>query len=194
MEIFFLFIINLIIISIKCFKTLPRLNRKQILTIEKNKESVALIYINSKNISHNIFMEEVSNYIQINPLNKYNYGYLDVISDKKMLEYFKIKNLDDSGIIIFKFENKNYYIGEGIHHLNEIKDIFEKIQKNKLNWSSNSIIETLFFLVTGKRYGKEAHSMFSFGICVFSLLLYLFVGIKSGREEREMIEKKIKGN
>jgi hypothetical protein len=35
-----------------------------------------------------------------------------------MLEYFKIKNVRDSGIIIYKFNNKNYYVGEGINHLN----------------------------------------------------------------------------
>ena len=160
--------------------------------MEKNKESLALIYINSKNISHYFFLEEVSNYLQTNPLSKYNFGYLDIENDKRMLEYFKIKNERDSGVIFYKFDNKNYYVGEGINHLNEVKELFEQITNNKLNWSSNSIIERIFYLITGKRYGKEAHSMFSFGICIISLLVYIFVNIKARRFEREMIEKRLK--
>ena len=160
--------------------------------MEKNKESVGLIYINPKNITHNFFMEEVSKYLHLNPLKNYHFGYLDVENDEKMLEFFNIKNFRDSGIIIYRFDNKNYYVGEGINHLYEIKDIFEKININKLNWSSNSIIEKLFYLITGKRFGKEAHSMFSFGICVISLLVYIIINIKSRRAEREMIEKRLK--
>jgi len=177
---------------IKCVQKLPRLTIKDIFKMEKNKESLALIYINSKNISHYFFLEEVSNYLQTNPLSKYNFGYLDIENDKRMLEYFKIKNERDSGVIFYKFDNKNYYVGEGINHLNEVKELFEQITNNKLNWSSNSIIERIFYLITGKRYGKEAHSMFSFGICIISLLVYIFVNIKARRFEREMIEKRLK--
>ena len=177
---------------IKCVQKFPRLTIKDIFKMEKNKESLALIYINSKNISHYFFLEEVSNYLQTNPLSKYNFGYLDIENDKRMLEYFKIKNERDSGVIFYKFDNKNYYVGEGINHLNEVKELFEQITNNKLNWSSNSIIERIFYLITGKRYGKEAHSMFSFGICIISLLVYIFVNIKARRFEREMIEKRLK--
>ena len=177
---------------VDCFKKLPRLNRREILNMEKKKENLGLIFINSKNISHNFFMEEVSNYLQSNPLEEYNFGYLDIENDYRMLEYFKIKNVRDSGIIIYKFNNKNYFVGEGINHLNEVKDIFEQIKNNKLNWSSNSIIERIFYLITGKRYGKEAHSMFSFGICIISLLIYITVNIKARKFEREMLEKRLK--
>jgi len=191
-----LHLIIIIILSniyiIKCVQKLPRLTIKDIFKMEKNKESLALIYINSKNISHYFFLEEVSNYLQTNPLSKYNFGYLDIENDKRMLEYFKIKNERDSGVIFYKFDNKNYYVGEGINHLNEVKELFEQITNNKLNWSSNSIIERIFYLITGKRYGKEAHSMFSFGICIISLLVYIFVNIKARRFEREMIEKRLK--
>ena len=193
MKLYQTFIIILILYSIKCLKTLPRLTRKDILKMEKKKESLILIYINSKNISHNFFMEEVSNYFQLNPIiDKYHFGYLDIEFDEKMLEYFKIKNVRDSGIIVYKFYNNNYYVGEGINHLNEVKDIVEQINNSKLNWSSNSLIEKAFYLITGKRYGKEAHSMFSFGICIFSLLIYIIVNIQARRAEREMIEKSLK--
>jgi hypothetical protein len=185
-------IIFIILSFVDCFKKLPRLNRREILNMEKKKENLGLIFINSKNISHNFFMEEVSNYLQSNPLEEYNFGYLDIENDYRMLEYFKIKNVRDSGIIIYKFNNKNYYVGEGINHLNEVKDIFEQIKNNKLNWSSNSIIERIFYLITGKRYGKEAHSMFSFGICIISLLIYITVNIKARKFEREMLEKRLK--
>ena len=185
-------IVFIVLSFVDCFKKLPRLNRREILNMEKKKENLGLIFINSKNISHNFFMEEVSNYLQSNPLDEYNFGYLDIENDYRMLEYFKIKNVRDSGIIIYKFNNKNYYVGEGINHLNEVKDIFEQIKNNKLNWSSNSIIERIFYLITGKRYGKEAHSMFSFGICIISLLIYITVNIKARKFEREMLEKRLK--
>ena len=192
MKLYLLYIITLVLSFIKCLQKLPRLNRREILNMEKKKESLVLIYINSKNISHGFFMEEVTNYLQFNPLEKYKFGFLDLEDDYRMLEFFKIKNMRDSGIIIYRFDNKNYYVGEGINHLNEVKDIFEQIKNNKLNWSSNSIIERIFFLITGKRYGKEAHSMFSFGICLISLLFYIIVNIKARRFERDMIEKRIK--
>ena len=76
--------------------------------------------------------------------------------------------------------------------MKEIIEIFEKIDNGKLNWSSNSILEKIFFLITGKRYGREAHSIFSFGICLLSILIYTIVNIKMRREERQMIEKRFK--
>ena len=76
--------------------------------------------------------------------------------------------------------------------MKDIQDIFEKVENGKLNWSSNSIIEKIFFLITGKRYGKEAHSMFSFGICLISIIVYTIVNIKARREERRLIEEKLK--
>lgn len=193
MKLYQTFIIILILYSINCLKKLPRLTRKDIFKIEKNKENIILLYINSKNISHNFFMEEVFNFFQQNPLqDKFHFGYLDIVLDEKMLEFFKIKNDRDSGIIIYRFINNNYYVGESINHLYEVKDIVEQINNNKLNWSSNSLIEKLFYLITGKRYGKEAHSMFSFGICIFSLLIYIIVNIQARRAERQMIEKSLK--
>ena len=192
MKFYSILIIITFLHSIKCYQRLPRLTRREILKMEKNKENLGLIYINPKNISHNFFMEEVSKYLLPKPLNKYNFGYLDMEEDEKMLEFFKIKNLRDSGIIIYRFDNNNYYVGEGINHLAEVKDIVDKISINKLNWSSNSIIERIFYLITGKRYGKEAHSMFSFGVCVISLLIYIITNIRSRRAEREMIEQRLK--
>jgi hypothetical protein len=160
--------------------------------MEKKKECIGLIYINPNNMSHNFFMEELADYLEINPLYKFNFGYLDVENDKKLLEYFKIRNVRDSGLILYNFANKNYYVEEGINHLKEVKEIFEKVEKGNLNWSSNSIIEKIFFLITGKRYGKEAHSMFSFGICFISIIIYIYVNMKARREERQMIEKRFK--
>ena len=193
MKLYQTFIIILILYSIKCLKKLPHLNRKDIFKIEKNKENLILIYINSKNISHNFFMEEVSSYLQLNPVqDKYHFGYLDIEYDERMLHFFKIKNDRDSGIIVYRFINNNYYVGEGINHLSEVKDIVHQINNNKLNWSSDSLIEKAFYIVTGKRYGREAHTKLSFGICNFSMLIYIIVNIQARRAEREMIEKSLK--
>ena len=188
-------LILLFFILLNCAFGLRKLNRltnRELMKMEKNKECVGLIYINQNNMSHNFFMEELADYLEINPLEKFNFGYLDVENDKKLLEYFKIRNVRDSGLILYNFANKNYYVEEGLNHLKEVKEIFEKVEKGNLNWSSNSIIEKIFFLITGKRYGKEAHSMFSFGICFISIIIYTYVNMRARREERKMIEKRFK--
>ena len=185
----------ILFISINAIYSLHKLRRltsRELLQMEKNKEKVCLIYVNPKNITHSFFMDELHNYLQIKPLEKFNFGYLDVENDQKLLEFFKIRNKRDSGIIIYNFANKNFYVEEGINRMKEIKEIFEKIENNKLNWSSNSILEKILFLITGKRYGKEAHSIFSFGICLLSIAIYMFVSIKARREERKMIEQRFK--
>jgi len=188
-------LILLFFVLLNCAFGLRKLNRltnRELMKMEKNKECVGLIYINQNNMSHNFFMEELADYLEINPLEKFNFGYLDVENDKKLLEYFKIRNVRDSGLILYNFANKNYYVEEGLNHLKEVKEIFEKVEKGNLNWSSNSIIEKIFFLITGKRYGKEAHSMFSFGICFISIIIYTYVNMRARREERKMIEKRFK--
>ena len=169
---------------------LKRLTKRDLSIMERKKEKVCLIYIKESNISHIFFKNELSNFLRYKPLENYNFGFLDIENDKKLLEFFKIKNTRDSGLILYDFKNKNYYVEEGINHMKEVQDIFEKIEINKLNWSSNSIIEKIFFLITGKRYGKEAHSMFSFGICLISIIIYIVINIKVRREEREMFEKR----
>ena len=171
---------------------LKRLTKRDLSIMERKKEKVCLIYIKESNISHIFFKNELSNFLRYKPLENYNFGFLDIENDKKLLEFFKIRNTRDSGLILYDFKNKNYYVEEGINHMKEVQDLFEKIEINKLNWSSNSIIEKIFFLITGKRYGKEAHSMFSFGICLISIIIYIVINIKVRREEREMFEKRFK--
>lgn len=171
---------------------MKRLTNRELAIMEKNKECVGLIYINQSNMSHIFFMDELYNYLKFKPLEKYHFGFLDIENDQKLLDYFKIKNTRDSGLILYNFANKNYYVEEGVNHMKEIKEIFEKVQKGKLNWSSNSLIEKIFFLITGKRYGHEAHSMFSFGLCMISILIYIFVNIKLRREERQALEQRLK--
>ena len=193
MKNFLLFLLFFILLNcVFGLRKLNRLTNRELMKMEKNKECVGLIYINQNNMSHNFFMEELADYLEINPLEKFNFGYLDVENDKKLLEYFKIRNVRDSGLILYNFANKNYYVEEGLNHLKEVKEIFEKVEKGNLNWSSNSIIEKIFFLITGKRYGKEAHSMFSFGICFISIIIYTYVNMRARKEERKMIEKRFK--
>ena len=185
----------LIIIKISllfCFSNVPRLTNRELAKMEKNKQKVGLIYVDLKNITHRFFMEEFSKFLMFKPLEKYNFGYLDIENDQQLLKFFSIKNKKDSGIIFYNFANKNYYVGESINHIEEVKDICEQIKSGKLNWSSNSIIEKIFFLVTGKRYGKDAHTMFSFGLCLISIMVYMGVNYKLRRDERDIIEKRLK--
>ena len=181
-----------ILVNSVCLYKLKRLTNRELALMERNKQKVGLIYINQSNMSHIFFMDELYHFLQYKPLENFTFGFLDIENDQKLLDFFKIRNKRDSGLIIYNFANNNYYVEEGINHMKEIIEIFEKIDNGKLNWSSNSILEKIFFLITGKRYGREAHSIFSFGICLLSILIYTIVNIKMRREERQMIEKRFK--
>ena len=50
-----------------CLHKLKRLTSRELLQMETNKEKVCLIFVNLKNISHNMFMDELHNYLQIKP-------------------------------------------------------------------------------------------------------------------------------
>ena len=186
------FILLVILINSVSLHKLKRLANRELALLEKNKKKVGLIYVNQSNMSHIFFMDELHNFLKFKPLENYTFGFLDIENDQKLLEFFKIKNKRDSGLILYNFANNNFYVEEGVNHMKEIKEIFENVENGKLNWSSNSIIEKIFFLITGKRYGKEAHSIFSFGICLLSILIYTFVNIKMRREERKLLEKRFK--
>ena len=194
MEILILSLILIIYMhQIFCDKeSLKRLDRRSILRVEYKKENIALIYINPKNFTHKLFLKEASDYLLSNPVENYTFGYLDINEDEKMLYFFKIQNLNESGIIIYKFSNKEYYVEEGVNTIKELEVIFDKIKNKKLNWSSNSIIERLFFVLTGKRLGKEAHNYFSFGLCIIATLIYIILNIWSKRQDRIMFEKRFK--
>ena len=173
-------------------RKLRRLTNRDLALLEKNKQKVGLIYVNQANMSHIFFMDELYNFLKFKPLENYTFGFLDIENDQKLLDFFKIKNTRDSGLILYNFANNNFYVEEGVNHMKEINAIFEQIEKGKLNWSSNSVIEKIFFLITGKRYGREAHSIFSFGICLLSIIIYTVVNIKMRREERKLLEKRFK--
>ena len=173
-------------------RKLRRLTNRDLALLEKNKQKVGLIYVNQANMSHIFFMDELYNFLKFQPLENYTFGFLDIENDQKLLDFFKIKNTRDSGLILYNFANNNFYVEEGVNHMKEINAIFEQIEKGKLNWSSNSVIEKIFFLITGKRYGREAHSIFSFGICLLSIIFYTVVNIKMRRDERILLEKRFK--
>jgi hypothetical protein len=188
-----LFISLLIILLNSVYlRKLRRLTNRDLALLEKNKQKVGLIYVNQANMSHIFFMDELYNFLKFKPLENYTFGFLDIENDQKLLDFFKIKNTRDSGLILYNFANNNFYVEEGVNHMKEINIIFEQIEKGKLNWSSNSVIEKIFFLITGKRYGREAHSIFSFGICLLSIIFYTVVNIKMRRDERILLEKRFK--
>ena len=68
-------------------------------------------------------------------------------------------------------------------------------EKQRWSWSFKNSLQSgksCYYIHNAKRYGKEAHSMFSFGICIISLLIYITVNIKARKFEREMLEKRLK--
>ena len=89
---------------------LKRLTKRDLSIMERKKEKVCLIYIKESNISHIFFKNELSNFLRYKPLENYNFGFLDIENDKKLLEFFKIRNTRDSGLILYdSYERSSRY-------------------------------------------------------------------------------------
>lgn len=167
-----------------------QLNVTLIYKAESRKSTLFMIYLNPLNKTQLDLLEEITEYKEIFP--NITFGYLDIIKDLKILEYFKLTNINESGIIIYDFKNKQFYIKEEISNYTILETIIKEINYKKLNWNTNSIIEKIFYLVTGKRYGKLAKTYLSFGLCLFSIIFYTGMNIYSKRMERLAIEKRFK--
>ena len=73
-----------------------------------------------------------------------------------------------------------------------MEKIIKALNDKKINWNTNSIIEKIFYLITGKRYGKLAKTYLSFYLCILSILFYTGMNIYNKRMERKAIEKRFK--
>jgi hypothetical protein len=169
---------------------IEKLNVTLIKKYEGRQSILFMIYINPLNKTQLKLLEDISEYKEI--FKNITFGYIDLINDIKLLDYFKLTNTNDSGVIVYDFKNKQFYIKEEISNYTILETIIKEINYKKLNWNTNSIIEKIFYLVTGKRYGKLAKTYLSFGLCLFSIIFYTGMNIYSKRMERLAIEKRFK--
>ena len=167
-----------------------QLNETLINTVESRKSTLFMIYLNPLNKTQLDLLEEITEYKEIFP--NITFGYLDIIKDLKILEYFKLTNINESGIIIYDFKNKQFYIEEEVSNITTVEKIIKALNDKKINWNTNSIIEKIFYLITGKRYGKLAKTYLSFYLCILSILFYTGMNIYNKRMERKAIEKRFK--
>lgn len=165
-----------------------RLNASLIDEFDERKILVFLVYLNLENNTQVKLLNGLSKYKE-QYLN-ITFGYIDMINDKRLLDFFKITNKNDSGVIVYDFKNQRYYIEEQVSKILMIKKILDELNNKKLNWNSNHLIEKIFFLITGKRYGKLAHLYFSIGLLIISILIFIFVNIYVKQfKENDEIEK-----
>ena len=167
-----------------------KLNVSLIKKYEGRQSILFIIYINPSNKTQLNLLEDIEEYREI--FKNITFGYIDSINDIKLLDYFKLTNTNDSGVIVYDFRNKQFYIKEEISNFTLIETIIREINNKKLNWNTNSLIEKMFYLVTGKRYGKMAKTYLSFGLCLLSIIFYTGMNIYSRRMERLAIEKRFK--
>ena len=176
-------------------KMIEKLTLEKINKYYEKKNILFILYINP-NKTENILLLKKLYFIQNN--NKYKnliFCFVDITTDSKMLKYFQIENLNKTGIIIYNFKNRFFYIKENINNnnVNEIiENIIIEIINNKLNWNSNSFIEKILFLFTGKRFGKKIKEYLLFISSLFLTIFYTIYKIYLKRKERENIIKMFK--
>jgi len=200
MLMFLYFFLNLIIKFIICNnnnnneeKMIEKLTLEKINKYYEKKNILFILYINP-NKTENILLLKNLYSIQNNNKN-FNFGFVDIRTDSKMLKYFQIENLNKTGMIIYNFKNRFFYINEDINNnnVNEIiNNIIIEINNNKLNWNSNSFIEKILFLFTGKRFGKKIKEYLLFISSLFLTIFYTIYKIYLKRKERENIIKMFK--
>ena len=169
---------------------IKKLSIKDITKYHKTDTTLLLMYLNPLNFTHKALLDSFNN-IKLSYPN-YTYGYVDSVNDQNILNFFKLKDLNDTGLVLYRFFDEYYYYEENIHNASQIIEFITQVEKGTVNWYSNSLIERIFEIVTGKKYGKKAHTYFSFAVCIISIIVYTAVNVWAKREERKEIEKRFK--
>ena len=65
-----------------------------------------MIYLNPLNKTQLRLLEGITEYKEIFP--NITFVYLDIIKDLKILEYYKLTNINESNIIIYDFKNEQF--------------------------------------------------------------------------------------
>lgn len=158
-------------------------------SLDKDKQTLALIYYSIKDI---FLIKEIENLQK--EYSNYHFGYVDTTISANILSFFKISNINNTGFIIYNFNKQEYYVEEYISSVKEVRDCLNKTANNTLNWSSQSIVETVGWYITGKRLGQKAHYMLTFILSILAIAVFTMANIYSKRMERKEIEKKIHTN
>ena len=176
-------------------KMIEKLTLEKINKYYEKKNILFILYINPNKTENILLLKKLYSIQNNNKYKNLNFGFVDITTDSKMLKYFQIENLNKTGIIIYNFKNRFFYIKENINNnnMNEIiENIIIEIINNKLNWNSNSFIEKILFLFTGKRFGKKIKEYLLFISSLFLTIFYTIYKIYLKRKERENIIKMFK--
>ena len=176
-------------------KMIEKLTLEKINKYYEKKNILFILYINPNKTENILLLKKLYSIQNNNKYKNLNFGFVDITTDSKMLKYFQIENLNKTGIIIYNFKNRFFYIKENINNnnVNEIiENIIIEIINNKLNWNSNSFIEKILFLFTGKRFGKKIKEYLLFISSLFLTIFYTIYKIYLKRKERENIIKMFK--
>ena len=174
-------------------KIIEKLTLEKINKFYETKNILFILYTNP-NKTENILI--LKNLYSIQNKNKnFKFSFIDIRTDSKMLKFFKIENINKTGIIIYNFKNRYFYINENINNNNvneTINNIIIEINNNKINWNTNSFLEKILFLFTGKRFGKKIKDYLFFITSLFFTIFYTIYKIYLKRKERENIIKMFK--
>ena len=83
-----------------------QLNETLINTVESRKSTLFMAYLNPLNKTQLDLLEGITEYKEI--FTNITFVYLAIIKDLKILEYFKLTNINESNIIIYDFKNKQF--------------------------------------------------------------------------------------
>ena len=153
-----------------------------------------MFYFNSDDPTHQELFTEykalIDNYIHKRA--NYTFGYVDSYLDSKLLEFFKLRSRNDSGFIVYRFKEELFYVEENITQISQIESIIMNMERKKINWNSNGILEKIMNYITGKRLGQKAYTYFTFFVCVVSIIVYTCMNVWTKRMERNEIKRRFK--
>ena len=148
-----------------------QLNVTLIYKAESRKSTLFMIYLNPLNKTQLDLLEEITEYKEIFP--NITFGYLDIIKDLKILEYFKLTNINESGIIIYDFKNKQFYIEEEVSNITTVEKIIKTLNNKKKQSEHQWYYRKNILFNYWKKIWKISKNIFEFlFMCFFNFILY----------------------
>lgn len=166
----------------------------EIVDFQNSNKIVLMLYYNEDNNTHQVVFDEykklVDRYVDIRE--NYTFGYVDSVKDAKMLRFFKLKEKEGIGFIVYIFKEELFYFEENVTDISQVEDIIGRMERREINWYSNGVVERIFDYIAGKRLGQKAYTYFTIIAFVTSVVIYVSVNIWAKRMEKNEGTQRVK--
>ena len=161
---------------------------QDIINFQGTKNIVLMFYFNEQNTTHHSLFTQYTNLYDKykNIRSNYTFGYIDSYLDRQLLTFFRLKNVNDTGFIIYIFAEDLFYFEESITEVSQIEAMITNMENRKINWYSTGIIERIFDYIAGKRLGQRAYTYFTAIVSVIAIIVYVSANIWSKQVEKSL--------